>query len=55
MTLKQQSLSSQVVIEKYGCKSRREQFLDEMEQVAPWSRLQALVLRITRRRQQPAA
>ena len=41
--MKQQSLASQAVFEKYGRKSRREQFLDEMEQVVPWSGLQALV------------
>jgi IS5 family transposase len=42
--MKQQSLASQVGFEKYGRKSRREQFLDEMEQVVPWSGLQALVV-----------
>ena len=31
--MKQQSLASQSVFEKYGRKSRRELFLDEMEQV----------------------
>src|SRR5258705_4042452 len=41
--MKQQSLSSQCVFEKYGRKSRRELFLDEMEQVVPWSALEALV------------
>src|SRR5882757_3837593 len=41
--MKQQSLSSQGVFEKYGRKSRRELFLDEMEQVVPWSALEALV------------
>jgi transposase, IS5 family len=41
--MKQQSLSSQGVFEKYGRKSRRELFLDEMEQVIPWSALEALV------------
>src|SRR5674476_398660 len=41
--MKQQSLASQAVFEKYGRKSRRELFLDEMEQVVPWSGLQALV------------
>jgi IS5 family transposase len=43
--MKQQSLASQVVFEKYGRKSRRELFLDEMEQVVPWSALESLVLR----------
>ena len=41
--MKQQSLASQAVFEKYGRKSRRELFLDEMEQVVPWSGLEALV------------
>jgi hypothetical protein len=31
------------VFEKYVRKSRRELFLDEMEQVVPWSALEALV------------
>jgi IS5 family transposase len=26
--------------EKYGRKSKREQFLDEMEQILPWAELQ---------------
>lgn len=38
--MKQWSLASQALFEKYGRKSRREQFLDEMEQVVPWSGLQ---------------
>jgi hypothetical protein len=41
--VKQQSLASQAVFERYGRKSRRELFLDEMEQVVPWSGLQSLV------------
>jgi transposase, IS5 family len=41
--MKQQSLSSQALFEKYGRKSRRELFLDEMEQVVPWSALESLV------------
>ncbi len=41
--MKQQSLAAQGVFEKYGRKSRREVFLDEMEQVVPWSGLEALV------------
>jgi transposase, IS5 family len=41
--MKQRSVSSQGVFEKYGRKSRRELFLDEMEQVVPWSALEALV------------
>ena len=41
--MKQQSLSSQAVFEKYGRKSRRELFLDEMEKVVPWSAMESLV------------
>ncbi len=41
--MKQQSLAAQGVFERYGRKSRRELFLDEMEQVVPWSGLEALV------------
>jgi transposase, IS5 family len=41
--VKQQSLASQAVFEKYGRKSRRELFLDEMEKVVPWSDLESLV------------
>jgi len=41
--MKQQSLASQAAFEKYGRKSRRELFLDEMERVVPWSALEALV------------
>jgi transposase, IS5 family len=31
------------VFEKYGRKSRRELFLDEMEQIVPWSGLESVV------------
>ena len=41
--MKQQTFASQSSFEKYGRKSRRELFLDEMEVVVPWSELQALV------------
>jgi len=41
--MKQQSLASQGVFEKYGRKSRREQFLDEIEAVIPWSAMESLV------------
>lgn len=41
--MKQQSLAAQSTFEKYGRKSRRELFLDEMEQVVPWPALEALV------------
>ena len=39
--MKQQSLASQGVFEKYRRKSRREVFLDEKEQIVPWSALAA--------------
>jgi IS5 family transposase len=32
----QSTLASQASFEKYGRKSRRELFLDEMERVVPW-------------------
>lgn len=35
--MRQQSLASQWSFEKYGRKSRRELFLDEMNQVVPWA------------------
>jgi len=43
MAMKQQTFASQSSFEKYGRKSRRELFLDEMEVVVPWSELQSLV------------
>ena len=39
----QQTLASQSSFEKHGRKSKRELFLDQMEQVVPWSALLALV------------
>ena len=39
----QRTLASQVSFEKHGRKSKRELFLDQMEQVVPWSELLALV------------
>ena len=41
--MRQQSLAGQAGFERYGRKSRRELFLDEMEQVVPWVELEALV------------
>jgi IS5 family transposase len=41
--MRQQTLSSQASFEKYGRKSRRELFLDEMERGVPWPELEALV------------
>src|SRR6202453_2712075 len=39
----QQTLASQSSFAKFGRKSRRELFLDQMNQVVPWSELLALV------------
>ena len=39
----QQTLASQVSFEEHGRKTKRELFLDQMEQVVPWSELSALV------------
>jgi IS5 family transposase len=39
----QQSLASQASFEKYGRKSRRELFLDDMERAVPWGELEALI------------
>jgi transposase, IS5 family len=41
--VRQQTLAAQASFEQYGRKSKREQFLDKMEQVVPWEELQALV------------
>ena len=41
--MRQQTLASQASFEKYGRKTRRELFLEEMNQVVPWSELEALV------------
>ncbi len=41
--MRQQTLAAHAGFEKYGRKSRRELFLDEMEQVVPWSDLELLV------------
>jgi IS5 family transposase len=41
--MRQQTLAAQASFDKYGRKSKREQFLDEMERVVPWAQLQALV------------
>lgn len=37
------TLAQAAEFQRYGKKTRREQFLDEMEAVIPWSELQALV------------
>ena len=41
--MNQQTFSSQAIFEKYGRKSRRELFLDEMELVVSWAELQPLI------------
>jgi IS5 family transposase len=41
--MEQRTFASQGSFEKYGWTSRWELFLDEMEQVVPWSELQGLV------------
>lgn len=41
--MRQQTLASQAGFEKYGRKTRREQFLEEMEQVVPWEEMEQLV------------
>ena len=39
----QQTLASQASFEKFGRKGKRELFLDQMNQVVPWSELLSLV------------
>ena len=41
--MRQQTLAAQTGFEKYGRKTKRERFLEEMEQIVPWAELQALV------------
>lgn len=41
--MRQQTLAAQTGFEKYGRKSKRERFLDEMEQIVPWAELQELI------------
>lgn len=41
--MRQMSLAQQAEFQRYGKKSRREQFLEEMEAVMPWSELLALI------------
>ena len=41
--MQQITLARQAEFQRFGKKTRREQFLDEMEAVVPWSELQALV------------
>jgi transposase, IS5 family len=51
----QQTLASQASFAKFGRKSKRELFLDQMNQVVPWSELLALVEPLSQGRQRPAA
>jgi IS5 family transposase len=41
--VKQQTLAAQNGFERYGKKTRREQFLEEMDRVVPWAELEALI------------
>src|SRR5438105_9677322 len=41
--VRQQTLATQTGFEKYGRKTKRERFLEEMEQIVPWAELQALI------------
>src|SRR5271166_1385216 len=41
--MRQQTLAAQTGFERYGRKSKRERFLEEMEQVVPWGELKALI------------
>jgi IS5 family transposase len=41
--MRQQTLAAQTGFEKYGRKTKRERFLEEMEQIVPWAELQEVV------------
>ena len=41
--VRQQTLAAQTGFEKYARKTKRERFLEAMEQVVPWAELQGLV------------
>ena len=41
--MKQQTLAAESGFERYGKKTRREQFLEEMDRVVPWAELEGLV------------
>jgi len=47
--MRQQTLAAQTGFEKYGRKTKRERFLEEMEQIVPWAELQARSNRTIRR------
>ena len=41
--MRQQALASQVSFERYGKKTRREKFLEEMDGIMPWAELEWLI------------
>jgi len=41
--MRQQTLASQASFERYGKKTRREKFLEEMDRVMPWPELESLI------------
>lgn len=41
--MRQQTLAAQTGFEKYGRKSKRERFLEEMEEVVPWAEVERLI------------
>ena len=41
--MRQQTLASQASFERYGRKTRREKFLEEMDRIIPWSELVSLI------------
>jgi IS5 family transposase len=43
MGMRQQTLASQGTFERYGKKTRREKFLEEMDGVMPWAELESLI------------
>src|ERR1700682_6351883 len=42
-TMKQTTLATMTGFERYSKKTRRAEFLEEMEQVGPWAKLRALI------------
>ena len=41
--MRQQTLASQGSFERYGKKTRREKFLEEMDEIMPWAQLRSLI------------
>jgi IS5 family transposase len=41
--MRQQTLASQTSFERYGKKTRREKFLEEMDRIIPWAELESLI------------